>query len=196
MRTESSARSKGLVMYSSAPSSKPCFFSSAERKRPVIMMRMVVLERLRSSWQIWKPEESGSWMSMITTSGLSLAAASMPGWAAPAWWHSNPSSSRTSARLSRRCASSSMIRSLGSLFEADILPPHFRAGRYQLVSHAGDRRDEAGGGAQLLAQAPDVDVDGARRAEIIVAPDALDEIRPAEDPIGRAQEDVEQVELL
>ena len=50
--------------------------------------------------------------------------------------------------------------------------------------------------AELGPQPPDVDVHGAGTAEVVVAPDLLEQLGPAEDPAGVLGEELQQLELL
>src|SRR5690348_5892327 len=51
-------------------------------------------------------------------------------------------------------------------------------------------------GAKLGPQPPDVDVDRARAAEVVVAPDLLQQLGAGEDPAGMLGEELEQLEFL
>src|SRR5690349_15958458 len=51
-------------------------------------------------------------------------------------------------------------------------------------------------GAELGAQPPDVDVDRAGAAEVVVTPDLLQQLRAGEDPARVLGEELEQLELL
>ena len=62
------------------------------------------------------------------------------------------------------------------------------------VAHGADQRLVLG--AELGPQPPDVDVDRAGAAEVVVAPDLLQQLRPGEDPARVLGEELEQLELL
>src|SRR5436190_16183142 len=51
-------------------------------------------------------------------------------------------------------------------------------------------------GAELGAQPPDVDVDRAGAAEVVVTPDLLQQLRTGKDPARMLGEELEQLELL
>jgi hypothetical protein len=51
-------------------------------------------------------------------------------------------------------------------------------------------------GAQLGPQPPDVDINRARAAEVVVAPDLLQQLRAGENPAGMLGEELEQFEFL
>src|SRR4029077_12791839 len=51
-------------------------------------------------------------------------------------------------------------------------------------------------GAELGPQSPDVDVDRARAAEVVVTPDLLQQLGAGEDPAGMLGEELEQLEFL
>ena len=51
-------------------------------------------------------------------------------------------------------------------------------------------------GAEFRSEPPDVDIDGARTAEVVVAPDLLKEDRASEDAPGVLGQELEQLELL
>src|SRR5680860_1341236 len=69
--------------------------------------------------------------------------------------------------------------------------------RHEPVAHVADRPDLLLVlGPQLGAQPPHVDVDGAGAAEVVVAPDLLQQLGAGEDPAGVLGEVLEQLELL
>jgi len=62
------------------------------------------------------------------------------------------------------------------------------------VAHGADQRLVLG--AELGPQPPDVDVDRARAAEVVVAPDLLQQLGAGEDPARMLGEELEQLEFL
>src|SRR4051794_38065151 len=71
------------------------------------------------------------------------------------------------------------------------------AGGHEPVAHVADRADlllELG--AELGAQPPDVDVDRAGAAVVVIAPDLLQQLGASEDPAGVLREVLQQLELL
>src|SRR5215831_7300909 len=79
-------------------------------------------------------------------------------------------------------------------------PPLLFLGRVaaaHLVADVAHRLDEAAGdGAELGAQAPHVDVDGARAAVVAVAPDLGQELLARVDAAAVLREEAEELELL
>ena len=51
-------------------------------------------------------------------------------------------------------------------------------------------------GSEFRPQTADVDVDGARAAEVVVAPDLLQQLLPGEHAAGMLGQELEQLELL
>src|ERR1700722_3637808 len=62
------------------------------------------------------------------------------------------------------------------------------------VPHGADERLVLG--AELGPQPPDVDVHRPGAAEVVIAPDLLQEVRPGEYPAGVLREELQQLELL
>src|SRR6516164_7783696 len=70
--------------------------------------------------------------------------------------------------------------------------------RHQLVAHAPHGEDvlgDRGVGLDLGPQAPDVDVDEAAVAEVVVAPDAVEQLLAAEHLVGAGRELAQEAEL-
>src|SRR5215203_833013 len=113
------------------------------------------------------------------------------------------SSARTS---SRSCGSRALLRETCSdqLGVGDVLGGDLGGGRGRVgdllvelvadVAHGADQRLVLG--AELGAQPPHVDVDGAGAAEVVVAPDLLQQLGAGEDPAGVLGEVLEELELL
>src|SRR4051812_35214898 len=134
---------------------------------------------------------------------------SLSGWtpSASVAARSSSSTSPTASRGSRPCTvtctvaapSPSMRRQTSGRSGVDrLLDGHaLAAGRHEPVPDVADRSDERLVlDAELGTQPPDVDVDGPGAAEVVVAPDLLQQLRPGEDPPRVLGQELEELELL
>ena len=124
-----------------------------------------------------------------------------PGWSTGASHDSKEPASST--RSSRPCAvrwamlssQADAVRRLG--LGVGSVAGGLGLGRHEAIADVADRADERlVVGAELGAQTADVDVDRACAAEVVVAPDLLQQLLAGEDPAGVLGEELEELELL